>query len=447
MAASRVRGGREVKDRVTAREPVHTESSVSRLTISSVCIGVLAAVAPAKSAVQKPSDGAIRSKHYELVCECPPDEAHELSRVLEQAWKGFEAFFRVPPKPNELRRVRVLSSDSSFKTRWLTEQADLSGGREPAQYSKANGFAYVRTQPEAYATRFMLLYAACLQFHAGAESKNTDVVDQWYSAGIANLLARHTWDGAKLVLDATPLVSPFDFAARTKARLVAEPQWLPNTSSAGFGTPELSWSAVALCLHGGEGRYRKAFETYALGATGSKMSGEDFLRTLGEREQLAGDLAALVATRVQPLEALNGAWESRGERVVHGIAAPRTTAACAWREPVEEITATLAALPRIGVRAGFLSSYEPLDDEFVAILIDAPKLRWERWRGKRLLEYGEQPLEGDCCKDRKVRFLREHNRTTVEVDGVEFGPYDFKSGRVGFYVSGGAATFRDVKWR
>lgn len=432
---------------MTVREAVHTGPEVSRHSLSSAGIGVLAAFAQAGSAAPKLPDGAIKSKHYELVCECSRDEAHELSRVLEQAWKGFETFFRIEPKSKELRRVRVLASDSSFKTRWLTEGADLTGGREPAQYSKTNGIAYVRTQPEAYATRFMLLYAACLQFHAGAKPKNADVVDEWYAPGIANVLARHAWDGAKLQLDATPLVSPFDFAARTKARLAAEPQWLPGVSSAGFGTPELSWSAVALCLHGGDGRYRAAFETYALGGTGSKMSGEDFLRTLGERDDLVRDLAALVERSVQPLESLNGAWESRGERVVQGLAAPRETAACAWREPVEEITATLAALPRVGVRAGFLSSYEPLDDEFVAILIDAPKLRWERWRGKRLLEYGEQPLGGDCCKDRKVRLRREHNRTTIDVDGVEFGPYDFKSGRVGFYVSGGAATFRDVRWR
>lgn len=410
-----------------------------------ILAGCVAAFDP--SPVPERRDGAILTRHYELVCECSRDEAQELASVLEQAWSGFESFFRARPKPKSAYRVRVLSSDSSFKTRWLTEEADLAGGREPAQYSKANGNAYVRTQPQPYATRFMLLYAACLQFHARAESKNADVVDQWHAAGIANLLARHTWDGAKLELDATPLVGPFDFAARTKARLAAEPDWLPSTSSAGFGTPELSWSAVALCLHGGEGRHRKAFETYALGATGSRVSGEDFLRTLGARKQLALELAAVVERSVQPIEGVDGAWESRGARVVQGVAAPRGTAMCAWREPVEEVSATLAALPRVGVRAGFLASYEPLDDEYVAVLIEAPVLRWERWRGKRLLEYGEQPLGGDCCKDRKVRYRREKSRTTIDVDGVEFGPYDFKSGRVGFFVSGGAATFRDVTWR
>jgi hypothetical protein len=59
----------------------------------------------------------VRSPHYRLHWEGSEKEAHEISRVLEGAWAGFERFFKARPrlKKGEGLTVRVFRTRAKWK--------------------------------------------------------------------------------------------------------------------------------------------------------------------------------------------------------------------------------------------------------------------------------------------------------------------------------------------
>lgn len=57
------------------------------------------------------------------------------------------------------------------------------------------------------------------------------------------------------------------------------------------------------------------------------------------------------------------------------------------------------------------------------------------------------PIPGNANRDRRIELARQGNQYVLTVDDVVHGPFELPSGRMGFFVAGTDATFRDVTWR
>jgi hypothetical protein len=57
------------------------------------------------------------------------------------------------------------------------------------------------------------------------------------------------------------------------------------------------------------------------------------------------------------------------------------------------------------------------------------------------------PIPGDAARDRRIELSRQGNQYVLTIDEVVHGPFELPSGRMGFFVAGAEATFREVTWR
>jgi hypothetical protein len=202
---------------------------------------------------------------------------------------------------------------------------------------------------------------------------------------------------------------------------------------------------VSLCLDGGRAPWRKAFLRYALGETGSKLSGQDFLRTLGDAHELARGLRAHVLEQQTPFEAL-GDWEDRGATGLSGAANAAENAFCVLRRGSERLAARMGALPKGRGMAGFVAGwFEPQD--CALIRIEAPEVVVDVLRLGRTESSQSFPLPGDAARERRIELVREGASCVLRVDDARFGPIELPSGRMGFFVSGARVAFQEPTWR
>src|SRR5262245_21990523 len=145
------------------------------------------------------------SSHYELRIEGTEAEADAFGRILEAAWPTFRTFFHgEPPVSGESRlAIRVFDTSEACLVGAMNDKADMPPKKHPAWFSAGNGVVYMHRASSDWCTRYLLIYGACLQFHGLAKPKNRDL-DEWYTHGIAESFAIHTWDGARLELAASP---------------------------------------------------------------------------------------------------------------------------------------------------------------------------------------------------------------------------------------------------
>jgi hypothetical protein len=410
-------------------------------------LGVLLLVAPAPVALaQAPTWVRLSTEHYDLRVDGQRETADEMGQLLEQAWTGFDAFFKQHPPETKRLVVKIYADEKEFLAGARNDGAAVPIQSRPVCWSDATDCVYLYGDTRTYTTRRGLIFGAALQFHALCKTKNRDLPRQWYEAGLAHAFARHKWDGKALEMMARPLVEPIDLPARALKAVVADPSGIPKLIDADRPDPILCWSAVGLCLNGDRGKYRMTFEKLALGVTGSKTSGEDFLRSLGDPKVLAKDLYAWLEREQTPFEAVVGDWADAGSRGIIGSVESQKQALCILKEPKDDLDCTLGILPKTSGEAGLVAGYWGPGD-CTLIVVVAPTLRVEKWHEGKMVKLDTFPIPGDHQKERKLSLMVRGVNARIEVDGVEFPPREVGNGRIGLYVTGAQVAFKDVRWK
>lgn len=389
----------------------------------------------------------LATKHYDLWVEGTPEETEQLGFVLEEAWIGFDAFFKAHPDPTQRLKLKLYANERAFLDSAVSDGAIVPAPCRPAFWSDMTRAMYAYGRPSSYTTRKSILFVAALQFHALARSKNKDLPREWYEAGLAHAFSRHTWDGKRLVMRAHPLVEPVDYPLRALKLIEDDPAGLPQLIDAESPQPIACWSAIGLCLAAGHGRYRAAFDKYALGTTGSKLPGQDFLRTLGNPITVARDLHAWLLDEQTPFEMVSAEWEDAGGHALVGVAEVGQRALCILKsaEP-ESIECTLGELPKLRARAGLVTGYFGPGD-LVLISVVAPAVVVEVWMDSKLVYTNSIEIPGDHVKARTLKLTRKGPEAQLVIDGIPFAPCELPRGRSGFFVESVRAEFRDVRWR
>jgi hypothetical protein len=385
----------------------------------------------------------VATEHYEIEWEGTPAEAEEARRLLESAYDELATFFAAAPK--DRLRVRVFRDEKARLEGAWSDGVTIPAQSRHASFSDATRTAYVAKLAEGAATRAGLLYAACLQFHSLAKSKNLDVGRTWHAWGIALDFSRSTWDGEKLVAFAQPRVEPVDLAGLAQLAMGPGDVDLRKLAVADAVEPALTWGLAAMCLHGGHDPYRAAFQRYALGDTGTKLGTEDFLRSLGPQEKIVKDLRAFLVASHTPFEAL-GDWEDRGAAGIVGHGQAGEQAFCVLRAGTERLAARASKLPRVGGRMGFVAGWFGPEDH-ARIDIEAPEVLVYVLRLGKVTSTQRLPIPGDAQRERRIELERAGSQYVLTVDGAKFAELELPSGRMGFFVSGTDVAFRDVTWR
>ena len=384
------------------------------------------------------------SARYELEWHGTPAEAADVGRLLEAAFDDLRAFFEAAPK--DRLRVRVFRDETARREGAWTDGTTIGAQNVHAAFSEETRTAYVARQPSSAATRQVILYAACLQFHALSKAKNLDAARTWQAWGIALDFARHTWDGSDLRTFVTPLVEPVDLPRRALDVLGDGAPRLAQMAAVGAeGDPSLSWGIVATCLHGLGGKYRDAFRKYALGRTGTKLGTSDFLRTLGPNDRVLADLRAHLAVAGTPFEAF-GDWDDRGAAGLVASPASGESVYCVLRPGATRLSATASALPRTGARLGVVVGWGDPDD-CAEIDIEAPEILVRVRSHGRPTSTSRHPMRGDAGRERHVEVTRSGSQYVLRIDGAVSFEGELPSGRMGFFAFGAPAAFRRVEWR
>jgi len=428
----------------------HARRSIALASVVVALSLLVSAFTPrAEPAPQVPADRmrVFSTKHYDLWIEGAPVEAEEVGFVLEEAWRGFQSFYKLNPPEGTRLKVKMYATEDAFLRSAWSDDAIVPAQCRPSFWSDMTSTVYVYGPLGTYSTRKALIYSAALQFHALAKSKNKDLPREWYEAGLAHGFSRHTWDRKRLVMMTQPMVEPVDFPAQALRLVEDDPTGLPRQLDPYMPNPILCWAAVGLCRDGGHGRYRAAYEKYVLGTTGSKLPGEDFLRTLGSPNDLARALVAWLVDEQTPFEMLAADFEDRGGRTLVGTAEPARRAYCILKDADHDvIECTLASLPKLRTRAGLVTGYYAKGD-YVLISVVAPTVDIHVWQDFKLVSTESIEIPGDHGKERKLKLTRKGPQAMLEVDGIAFAARELPQGRQGFFVEGGTATFRDVAWK
>ncbi len=385
----------------------------------------------------------LQTEHYELEWEGTQAEAEETGRLLERAFDELAKFFGARPK--DPLRMRVFRDEKARHEGAWGDGITIPVQSRYASFSEETRTAYVARLDAPQLTRGSVLYAACLQFHSLAKSKNLDVGRTWYAWGIALDFSRSTWDGETLVPFAQPRVELVDLPGKALAAIGDGAPDLAKLSVVEGVDPALTWSVAALCLHGPDKTYRAGFRRYALGDTGTKLDTADFLRSLGPAKKLGQDLRAFVASAQVPFEAF-GDWEDRGAGGIVGHGQSARESFCVLRNGVGRLSARASKLPKSGGRMGFVAGWFGPDD-YVRIDIEAPEVFVHVLRLGKVVTTMRLPIPGDALRERTIELERAGNQYTLIVDGTRHEGLDLPSGRMGFYVVGVDVAFRDVTWR
>lgn len=390
---------------------------------------------------------AHETKHYLLHSIGGAVNEEDCGAILEQAWPVFQSFFRVEPELKGKARLRI----EVFPGResWLA--GPYAGGTPPPADSETTWFdresrvAYVCRSVSEYETRKRVIYVACQQFHACSKTKNLDL-DTWYVHGLAESFATHAWDGEKLTLAASPRICIFDHPARAREALGGATIGLDAFDERRLDNPSVRWAAVRFAMEGAGGKHRARFDKFALGHRGSKLSGEDFLRSLGRAENISQEFVAWLDAAQLQFEVLSGGWEDLLDgRVVCRTIAPQIGLACA-RRPVSTLQYSLRQRElNSGCTLGVVLDATSARD-YRIFRLRPPHAMVEQYADGELVSTGDLlPFEGYDSDLVAIEATAANGAVTINVDGRVFGPFPVEKPRLGIAIHDGPITLQRLQ--
>ena len=387
------------------------------------------------------------TEHYDLRIQGTEAEAERLGKLLELAWPKFAETFRVEPprKSGERLVIRLFDTAEACLGGAMDDHADMPPIKHPSWFSPGNGTVYLYRQRSDWFTRYLLIYGACLQFHGLAKPKNIDL-DAWYTHGLAESLAVHAFDGDRLELGTSPAIAWMDHPARAMAELGGKHLGLDPFTDRRIEDPSVRWAVVRFVSTGAEGRYRERFEKLALGFSGSKVSGQDLVRSLGGEKKIGAEFSVWLLANQMPFAVVWPDWEVLPDGRFLGSPATEQLALCVAKEEFDTVEAVVVAA-KDGI-AGVPAIVMSLQDEndYVQARIVPPIVFVEHVRSGRL--YGIETLSlGTPSPNLRVRVRTKDFRAELEIDSKTFPPIEVPRGRVGLAAIGGPVAFDGVKWR
>lgn len=407
---------------------------------------LLLLVAPAVA--QEPV--VVETEHYALHAEGPRAQAEEYARVLEAAWKQYQAYFKAKPrvKKKEKLAVRYFETQTAWADALQADSAPVVKGAG-GYYHPDNKTVYLYRQPTVYYSRVLLLHEAAHQFHWLAKTKNKKPAADWYTEGVAEYLSWHHWDGTTLQLAVVPNVSLKDYSAAALKELQAE----------GFDFGKLiegsvpASRAVACALlrwlaTGNGGKFVKGFEPFRRKMDGGVRPSPTFRKLIGQPAPVLKQLVSWLSRNQEPFGYVFNEWFGLGPGRLRGFFLKGTTI-CRLKPVTPAFAATLEVpADKKGWRGGVVLHYASPSDYSVALL------DWGGWvHIKRFTGRGFQTIErGEVTaieKGSSYRFqlFRRKGKVTMMIGNTGFGPWELPGSAFGLAVERSDLTFRDISWK
>lgn len=396
---------------------------------------------------QSPSLVRVETNRYELLVEGTADEAATYGRILETAWPTFRDFFHAEPPVREGKRLafRVFATREACLDAAMRDGTAMPPKKEPAWFSPKTGTAYVYKKPGDWYARYIVLYAGCMQFHGLAKPKNQDL-DEWYVHGIAESFAVHTFDGVRLELAASPPVSNVDHAARAMEKLGGTLADLDPFKDERLEDASVRWAVVRFATSAAGGKHRARFEKLALGSTGSKVSGYDFMRSLGREKEIAEEFTAWLHAAQSPFEIVTLDWEAFQDGRIVGRSPAAEQSVCLAKPRYRSLEATVeTSEDPAAATPGILFAYRD-ERNYAVAKLRPPVVFVEHVIDGRQHAVDSKPMKSPGTSHR-LKISYDGTAAVLEVDEASFGPMEVPAGRLGLVSIGGVSTFRSVLCR
>lgn len=386
----------------------------------------------------RPQGGIVqlRTERYQLEVWGSAEEAEEFGRVLELAWPVQAKGLQLEPRlaREERLRVRIHRDREAWESALVAEKAVIPAGLDLLWYRPESGTVHLYRQPSARQTRVLLLQGACQQFFTAAKAKNIDLAHSWFVRGYALHLAQHRFDGERLELGVRLDFDPANLARDARAAWRPLSFGIERIDEHHLTAPELSWSLVRFLLQGEEQRYRKRFERLALGSRGSRLSGAEYARALGDAQALARELADWLERELPPWEVCAGDWEELDRSRVRARASGGHWARALASSDAGRVQAWLV-LPE-GMRAGLVLDEEPDGTNTVALL-ESGRIDVYRTAGGESVGLLGQALPQGARERHRLELQTTGESRILFVDGEELYSLDGPRGRMGLCVARG----------
>lgn len=438
--------------------------------------GAFVAAAPPQdpvSTVQQPAR-EMRSRettHYELRAWSDPDELRAYAEILEQTWPAIQDELRATPKleSGEKLRFRIYADKDAWLKGSLDDQQSMPKSADPAWFSPRNRTIYMYRHESAVYTRMMIVYAAVLQFHGLCKGKNADLDTTWFVHGLAQTLAVHRWDGSRIELGVTPRLCVIDYPARALEALGGPKFELDTQDEEKIANPYASWAAVSYVLHGAGGKLRSKFQKLALGHSGSKLSGKEFLREMGFDRNVRKDFREWLLAEQYVLEIAQGDWEEAFDRSLIGGRdnAGSDLSVALLRPPRAMMRGRAHGLQSPGLQSPGSQSNRPMPGLMLSwqdgrtnahARFAPPLLVVEYLRDGKVVDLREIALPNPTSdvvdfEMRQLEFRASPTRKQIDwlpggvgltLDGKDFGRIDVMEGRMGLASYAGRSRFSNI---
>ena len=391
----------------------------------------------------------VESDHYRLTMEGERQKAEEYSRLLEAAWKQWQAYFGKKPKLKKSEKLDV----RYFKTRepWAAA-IQRDGGKPPdgagGYYWPPAKTAYLYTQPTDYYTRTLLLHEAGHQFHFLACTRNKEPAVGWYTEAVAEYLAAHMWDGSTLKLGVLPTISLNDYAGKALAAVKAPGFDLTKfVETAGADQRPIGWALYRYLVTGNGGKPFKRAKDFKRKMDGGVTPGPIFKKCFGKPAKVQPEFVKWLEKSQEPWEQVFVEWQGVGPGRMR--ATSKVVSICRLKQAPKVLEATLLVPPR-GKRwlGGILVHYSSKDDFTVCLLDWGGHIRIQRRKGKgwQILERGPGPGVGD---DGNYHFqaFRKGGNVYLQIGLLSYGPWELPGSALGLAIQDCTLEFKDVTWK
>ncbi|MHC4223415.1 MAG: hypothetical protein ACYSUN_05445 [Planctomycetota bacterium] len=410
-------------------------------------IAILALLCAASSPVLGQEEARIiETKSYRLEHSGPAEEANEHAQVLQEAFKGFQKFFKKKPKGTPLM-VRFFE----MRAPWVAA-IEADGGKPPATqadyYNPENEVAYLYRQETVYGTRLLLIHAACRQYHFLARTRNKALAAQWYEQGVEDFVSAHIWDGKSLTLGVLPLVSVDDHASKALEAVSREDfDFTKYVDGEVEASRPISWALVRFLATGENGKPFSKFGGFSAKMDGGVAPLGSFKRHFGSPRELKKRFLFWLDREQEPWSQAFPDWFAVAPDRLRGIAS-RKLGVCYLKGPVEVLSAKFKPRKGGGWKAGMILHFTSKDDYTIA-LIDWGgyiTVRRKERGGWKIFEQGEGP--GPTQKGiYPLQAFRKGGNVYFMIGELAYGPYELPSTRLGLCVERADLTFYDLSWR